>query len=150
MTSLPRDDRYEKGLATLDAISASSGRAMLEQLRTVAPALADWAVEFGYGDVVSRPGLDLRSRQLATVAALTALGTAAPQLRAHLHGALNVGCTPTEIVEVIQQMAVFAGFPAAINGIAAAREVFESRGVTVGKATDATNAGDTLRIPQRG
>ena len=129
MSTEPINERYQKGLKVLDAISGASGRAMLENMRSVAPALADWAVEFGYGDVVSRPGLDLRTRQLATVAALTALGTAAPQLRTHLNGALNVGCTPVEIIEVIQQMAVFAGFPAAINGAAAAREVFEARGL---------------------
>lgn len=132
---MSQSSRYEKGLKVLDSISAASGRAMVDNMRKVAPALADWAVEFGYGDVVSRPGLDLRTRQLATVAALTALGTAAPQLRAHLNGALNVGCTPAEIIEVIQQMAVFAGFPAAINGVAAAREVFESRGVVFDPAS---------------
>ncbi len=127
MTTPPTTERYERGIAVLDSISAESGRAMVDQMRKIAPALANWAVEWGYGEVVSRPQLDLRTRQLATVAALTALGNAAPQLRAHIHGALNVGCTPTEIIEVIQQMAVFAGFPAAINGVAAAREVFEAR-----------------------
>jgi 4-carboxymuconolactone decarboxylase len=76
---------------------------------------------------MSRPGLDLRSRQFATIAALTALGNAQPQLKVHITGALNVGCTPQEIVEVILQMAVFAGFPAAINALTVAREVFASR-----------------------
>ena len=80
---------------------------------------------------MSRPGLDLRSRQFATVAALTAMGTAAPQLKVHIAGALNVGCRPAEIVEVILQMAVFAGFPAAINALNLAREVFRERGVAV-------------------
>ncbi|MBS0200567.1 MAG: carboxymuconolactone decarboxylase family protein, partial [Proteobacteria bacterium] len=50
----------------------------------------------------------------------------------HIHGALNVGCSPSEIVEVILQMAVYAGFPAAINGINIAREVFKERSITVG------------------
>jgi 4-carboxymuconolactone decarboxylase len=58
------------------------------------------------------------------VAALTALGTAGPQLRTHIRGALNVGWTRDEIVEVIMQMAVYAGFPATLNGLAAAKEVF--------------------------
>jgi len=60
------------------------------------------------------------------------LGNAAPQLKVHIHGALNVGCTPTEIVEVMLQMTVFAGFPAAINAINLARDVFNERGVAVG------------------
>ena len=58
------------------------------------------------------------------MAALTAMGNATPQLKVHIQGALNVGATRTEVVEVIMQMAVYAGFPAALNGLFAAREVF--------------------------
>ena len=75
----------------------------------------------------SRPGLDLKSREISTVAALTAMGTALPQLKVHVHGALNVGCSPQEIIEVMIQMAVYAGFPAALNGIFVAKEVFDER-----------------------
>lgn len=71
-------------------------------------------------------GLDLRSREIATVAALTAMGNAAPQLKVHIGAALHVGLTQDEIVEVIMQMAVYAGFPAALNGLFAAKEVFAS------------------------
>ncbi|HEX6016359.1 MAG TPA: carboxymuconolactone decarboxylase family protein, partial [Geminicoccaceae bacterium] len=60
----------------------------------------------------------------------TALGTAAPQLKVHIAGALNVGCTREEIAEVIMQMAVYAGFPATLNGLAAAKEVFAARTAT--------------------
>ncbi|WP_394708020.1 carboxymuconolactone decarboxylase family protein [uncultured Desulfosarcina sp.] len=59
------------------------------------------------------------------VAALTTMGTAMPQLKVHIKGALNVGCKQKEIIEITLQMAVFAGCPAAINGINASREVFE-------------------------
>ena len=96
-------------------------------MKDVAPDLARYVIEFPFGDVYSRPGLDLKSREIATVAALTALGNAAPQLKVHIHGALNVGCSREEIVEIIIQMAVYAGFPAALNGIFAAREVFRER-----------------------
>jgi 4-carboxymuconolactone decarboxylase len=58
------------------------------------------------------------------VAALTALGNAAPQLKVHIHGALNVGCSREEVIEITMQMAVYAGFPAALNGLFAAKEVF--------------------------
>lgn len=117
--------RYETGLDTLKKITASSGTAVVESLKDIAPDLADWIIKFSYGDVLSRNKLDLKTRQLATVAALTAMGTASPQLRVHIKGALNVGCKKEEIIEVILQMAVFAGFPAAINGINAAREIFQ-------------------------
>src|SRR3979490_618635 len=84
-------------------------------------------IEFPFGDVYSRPGLDLKSRELATVAALTAMANAAPQLQVHIHGAMNVGASRQEILEVFIQMAVYAGFPAALNGLFAARDVFQER-----------------------
>lgn len=118
------DDRRSRGLRALGEITGADGESVVERLRDIAPDLADWIVDFSYGDVMARPGLDRRTRQLATVAALTALGHAQPQLRVHIRGALNVGCSAQEIVEVIMQMTVYAGFPAALNGLAVAREVF--------------------------
>jgi 4-carboxymuconolactone decarboxylase len=126
-----QDERYKRGLKALEEITGSSGEAVVEGLRDISPAFADWIIAFSYGDVMARPGLDRRTRQFATIAALTATGTAAPQLRVHINGALNVGCTPKEIVEVVLQMAVYAGFPAAINALNVAREVFKERGVAV-------------------
>lgn len=124
--------RREAGIRALQSITGGTGEAVVESLRDIAPDLAEWIISFSYGDVMSRPGLDLRSRQFATVAALAALGNAAPQLKVHVHGALNVGCTPAEIVEIIMQMAVYAGFPAAINALNVARDAFNERGVSVG------------------
>ncbi len=123
--------RHEKGLKALSEITGPTGAAVLDRLKDMAPDLADWIIDFVYGDVLSREGLDRRSRQFATVAALTAMGTAPPQLKVHIAGALNVGCKPEEILEVILQMAVFAGFPAALNGVAAAREVFLAKGIAL-------------------
>ncbi len=116
------DDRRTRGLRALQEITGQSGADVVGTLREIAPDLADWVVDFSYGDVMARPGLDRRTRQLATIAALTALGNAAPQLAVHIRGALNVGCRPAEIIETIMQMAVFAGFPAAINALVVARE----------------------------
>jgi len=125
-------NRQKLGEETLGAITGGTGTAVVEGLKDIAPDLAEWIISFSYGDVMSRPGLDKRSRQFSTIAALTAMGTAVPQLRVHIHGALNVGCTPAEIVEVILQMAVYSGFPSAINGLNVAREVFKERNVKVG------------------
>jgi 4-carboxymuconolactone decarboxylase len=88
------------------------------------PDFATYLIEFPFGDIYSRPGLDLRAREIATVAALTALGNARPQLKVHINASLNVGLSRAEIVEVIMQIAVYAGFPAALNGLFAAKEVF--------------------------
>lgn len=128
-------DNRARGRAALDVINGGNTEQNLAQLKAFAPEMFDWIVDFAYGDVVSRPALDLRSRELATVAALTALGNAAPQLRAHIGGALNAGCAPREILEVILQMAVYAGFPASLNGLGVAREVFVERGIGLTPAT---------------
>ena len=77
----------------------------------IAPDFAKLTIEFPFGDVLSRPQVDLKTRELATIAALTAMGTAAPQLKVHVNGALNVGCSPQEIIEIIFQMAPLCGFP---------------------------------------
>ncbi|CAN7529503.1 carboxymuconolactone decarboxylase family protein [Acidovorax sp.] len=130
----PAPDRYQQGLAKLREIDGEAGERVIDSLASIAPDFARYLIEFPFGDIYSRPGLDLRSREIAVVAALTAMGNAAPQLKVHLQAALNVGVTREEIVEVIMQMAVYAGFPAALNGLAAAREVFaaqELEGVSV-------------------
>lgn len=121
------EDRYQKGIENLKIMNPDSYKDLEKSLNDVAPDMARYIAEFPYGDIYSRPGLDLKTRELVTVASITTLGNAQPELKSHVHGALNVGCTPTEIIEVIIQMAVYAGFPAAINGLTAAKEVFEER-----------------------
>ena len=118
--------RYEQGLAKLREVDGHIGEQIVANLADIAPDFARYLIEFPFGDIYNRPGLDLKSREIAVVAALTALGNATPQLKVHIQGALNVGCTRDEIVETIMQMAVYAGFPAALNGLAAAKEVFAS------------------------
>lgn len=118
------NERYTRGLAKLKEIDGHGGEKVIESLRDIAPDFARLLIEFPFGDIYSRPGLDLKTRELAVVASLTSLGNAAPQLKVHIQGALNVGCTEQEIIEVIMQMAVYAGFPAALNGLFAAKEVF--------------------------
>ncbi|HVO66378.1 MAG TPA: carboxymuconolactone decarboxylase family protein [Syntrophales bacterium] len=120
-------DRYERGWEKLKEIDGEAGERVIQSLRDIAPDFARYVIEFPFGDIYSRPALDLKSREIAVVAALTALGNAAPQLKVHIHGALNVGCTREEIIEVIIQMAVYAGFPAALNGLFTAKEVFQER-----------------------
>jgi 4-carboxymuconolactone decarboxylase len=127
MTRLTSEKRYERGSALLDRINPENARRLEENLADIAPDMARLVCEFAYGDVYSRPGLDVKSRELATVAALTALGNAPLQLKSHIDGALNAGWSRQEIVEAIMQMAVYAGFPASLNGLYAAKEVFAER-----------------------
>jgi 4-carboxymuconolactone decarboxylase len=122
-----KQDRYKRGWEKLKEVDGEAGERVIDSLKDIAPDFARLLIEFPFGDIYSRPGLDLKSREIAVVAALTALGNAVPQLKVHIHGALNVGCTRQEVVEVIMQMAVYAGFPAALNGLFAAKEVFKER-----------------------
>jgi len=124
---MEKSARYKRGWEKLKEVDGDAGERVITSLKDIAPEFADLLIEFPFGDIYSRPGLDLKSREIAVVAALTALGNAAPQLKVHIHGALNVGCTKEEVVEVIMQMAVYAGFPAALNGLFAAKEVFAER-----------------------
>ncbi len=184
-------DRHERGLATLQRIGGPDVAAPILALNGIAPDLVRFAIDFAFGEVLSRPGLDVKTRELCTVAALGAMGHAVPQLTWHIDAALHVGALPSEVeevkriaasyagdsaaaapapqaldeitrglaiialltalgtqpvalkrhlrasldagasrgqvIEVIEQMAVYAGFPAALNGIAAARDVLEGR-----------------------
>ncbi len=82
--------------------------------------LQELMTEVLFGEVLSRPGLDTRSREIATLAA---------QLRRHIEAALNIGLSRQEITEVLMQMAFYGGLPAALNALRVAREVFTERGV---------------------
>lgn len=116
--------RYEKGLKRLQEVDGAAGDRVIEALADICPDLGKYVIEFGFGDVYSRPGLSLQQREQATVAALTALGNATPQLKVHIAAALHVGLTRDEILETILQISLYAGFPAALNGVFAAKEVF--------------------------
>ncbi|QGN35913.1 carboxymuconolactone decarboxylase family protein [Klebsiella oxytoca] len=116
--------RFTTGQEMLQRVDGKGGDAVVNSLKDIAPDFARYLIEFPFGDIYARPGLDLRSREIATIAALTAMGNAAPQLKVHIAAGLNVGLTQEEITEVIMQMAVYAGFPAALNGLFAAKEVF--------------------------
>jgi alkylhydroperoxidase/carboxymuconolactone decarboxylase family protein YurZ len=184
-------ERHERGLATLRRIGGPDVAAPILALNDIAPDLVRFAIDFAFGEVLSRPGLDVKTRELCTVAALsamrhavpqlawhidaalhvgarpsevdeltriaasyagdpaspdpgqpaldditrelatvallTALGTQPPALKKHLHASLDAGASREQVIEVIEQMAIYAGFPAALNGIAAARDVFEGR-----------------------
>ena len=95
----------------------------LAELDADLPALI---TDYAFGAVVGRPGLDLKSREMITVASLITLGHAAPQLKLHMRAALNVGVSQQELLEIVIQMAIYAGVPACMNALTTYREVIEA------------------------
>lgn len=137
--NLPTDNsRLERGIRKLAEIDGEAGERVAAALDEIAPDFTRYLFEFPFGDIYNRPGLDLRAREIATIAALTAMGTATPQLKVHIAAGLNVGLSREEIIEIIIQMAVYAGFPSAINGLFAAQAVFND------KLQDATFANSSV------
>jgi 4-carboxymuconolactone decarboxylase len=124
-----KSDRRLLGEEMLERVDGREGVRVVEGLAASFPEFANYVLEYPFGDIYARQGLGLREREIATVAALCAMGHAAPQLRVHIHAALNVGCTPQEIQEVLMQMSVYAGFPAALNGLTAMKDVFDTEGI---------------------
>lgn len=122
-----QDDRYRRGWEKLEEIDPGAAPRLVESLEDIAPDFARYIIEFPFGTIYTRPVLDHKSRELAVIAALTALGTAVPQLKDHIRRALRAGWKREEIAEVIMQMAIYAGVPAALNGLSAAKEVFGER-----------------------
>jgi 4-carboxymuconolactone decarboxylase len=119
--------RYERGADMLARVDGEGGQRVVESLADIAPALAHHVVAYGFGDVYARRGLTPPQRQLVTLGMLTALGGCEPQLDVHINASLNVGLTPTQIVETITHAAVYCGFPKALNAIFVAKRVFGER-----------------------
>lgn len=119
------ESRRARGQRTLSEIHGPIGEQVVVRLGAIAPDFAGQLVDYAFGDVYSRPGLDRRSRQIATIAALAVLGNAEAQLKWHIRGGLNVGISKDEVIEILMQMAIYGGFPAAVRALTAAAEVFD-------------------------
>ena len=118
-------DTTETGRALSEQLNPGMEAVLEERYGHLVPGMAEGVVDFAYGRQYARPGLPLRDRYLATIAALTALGgQTAPQLKVNIAGGRKAGLSQQEIGEVIWQMALYGGFPAAISGLNAALEVF--------------------------
>lgn len=116
--------RYEKGLDRILEHHGDVARNFIDNLQDIAPDMAKFTVEYAYGDIYTREGLDMKSRAVATLASIATMGGAENQLRSHIKGALNLGLSREEIVEVFMHLSVYAGFPRALNAIYAAKDVF--------------------------
>lgn len=126
-------NRYDQGIEVLKKmVSEETLNATVKRMEKFSPDMARLIVEFPYGSLYARPGLDLKQRSLLTIAAMLASG-AATQLDFHIKGALNVGLAPDEIVEAVMHCVSYAGFPKTLDAMFVVMKVFEEQGITYGE-----------------
>lgn len=118
------NETYARGVEKINSIMPEGAENLQKGLGKIAPNMANNVLEYIFGTIYSREGFDLKTKQLITVTILATLGNAQPQLKYHIKGALNVGITQEDIINLMEHISGYAGFPAALNGITAAKEVF--------------------------
>lgn len=123
------NDRYQRGWEKLMEVDGDGGSRVIESLQDIAPDLGKYVIEFGFGDIYSREGLDLKQRQLITISSLTTQGGCEPQLHVHINASLNVGLSPQEITEAIMHCTPYTGFPRVLNAVFVAKKVFQERDI---------------------
>ncbi|WP_018759593.1 carboxymuconolactone decarboxylase family protein [Paenibacillus terrigena] len=125
------NERYTRGWEKLMQIDGEGGKRVIESMRDIAPDLGKYVVEFAFGEIYSREVLDLKQRQLITIASLTTQGGCEPQLNVHINAALNVGLLPNEVIEAIMHCIPYTGFPRVLNAVFVAKQIFEKRNLKI-------------------
>lgn len=136
-------ERFERGLEVLRIIGGKNYDAPIKSLAETSPDLSRFTVEYPYGDVLSRPGLDLSLRQLCTISMLLADGSVQPQLKFHMKGFLNAGGDPATLLELLFVSVALLGFPPTINAVGLVRTVFTEQGIAPKPLAPATDDGTT-------
>ena len=117
-------ENYQNGLKLLKKLHGGhAGAAIIDEMSNICPDYAAMTIEWSFGTIFNREGLDLKTRELAIIASCVTLGNATPQLRAHIEAAFNVGATRQEVIEVILQTGLYAGFPAVTNAFSATKDL---------------------------
>jgi 4-carboxymuconolactone decarboxylase len=112
-------DRYRRGIDIAEKLASDKIAHFVKSgVAEVAPDFARMVIEFAFGDIYARDALNLKSRELIAIAALAASGNAGQQLRVHVESAASCGISKAEVVEVLMQIALYAGFPAALKALA--------------------------------
>lgn len=134
------NDRYQRGIDKIQELTASDDRNPTgemdigEAFKDIAPDLSKYVVEFAFGDIYARPGLDNKQKVMTTITALVAQGK--PQIEMHIKTGLSVGLTPEEIVGCIMHLIPYTGFPSVLNALSVAKKIFAERGLTVSTPED--------------
>lgn len=120
--------QYETGITLLNKLHGGhTGQALMDGVGEISPKLTKMGIEWVFGDIMQDIALDLRTRELTIIASLVSQNALSAQVQAHIEAAINVGVTKEEIIALIEQLAIYAGFPSANNAMLIAKEVFLKR-----------------------
>ena len=117
-------DRYQMGWKKLKEVDGEAGEKVVESLKGIAPDLARYIVEFAFVEIYTRESLNLREREMITLASLLTAGGCEAQLEVHIKASLHVGMSKEEIIECFLQCIPYTGFPKVLNGVAVAKKCF--------------------------
>ncbi|MFI5000734.1 MAG: carboxymuconolactone decarboxylase family protein [Reyranellales bacterium] len=116
---------YQRGMAEIRQQLGPMADSYIRKIKALAPEFAWVNVTFPFGELYTRDVVDMKTRELCTVAALTVQGFSLPELRLHVKAALRCGASRGEVVEIITQMIAYCGFPAATNALMTMKEAFD-------------------------
>lgn len=122
---MANDDRFNKGKESLAKVDSEAMKNLQASLGDVAPDVVKYIVEFVFGDIYTRSGLDLKQRETVIMTAVLAQSELG-ELEAHVKEALNVGLKQSEIIEIFIQSIPYVGFPKVMDAIAVAKKVFQA------------------------
>lgn len=123
------NSKYVRGFEILKRIDGNSGENVIKSLNEIAPDIGKYIVEFAFGEIYGRAGLNDYQREMITLACLLTLGGCEAQLKVHIKGALNAGLNEETVVETFIQCIPYAGFPKVLNAVYTAESVFDEKNI---------------------
>lgn len=115
-----------KGYETLRQLTGDASKDVIDNLQSFSPDFGKMMIEFGFGEIYSRPIFDLKQREMMTLTSLISQGAGEPQLMFHYKAALHVGLTVEEIKEIAIHCAAYAGFPKASFAMEVLKKIVDS------------------------
>lgn len=124
------NERYLQGWDKLAEVDGETGDKVIQALKDIAPDVGQYIIEFAFGDIYTRSGLTLQEREMITISSLLTAGGCENQLKVHIQGAINVGLSAQQIIEVFIQAIPYTGFPKVLNAIFVAKSVFNDNNIS--------------------
>ncbi len=128
--------RHKIGMSVIHAIGSEGFTDLSAALDSLDPDFKRLLIEGAYADIIARPNLSLKHRELVTVAVLTTMGNADSPLKYHAAGMLNTGWAPEAVLATVLQTLEYAGVPVAMAGVRHVVTVLRARGIAIGQAAN--------------